>query len=911
MSTPYNCDVVKTRRHQIFAATSLVALIAAGTAHAQTTPAFGQPVPADQSIQEIVVTGTQIRGVAPVGAPVITVGRQEIEDSGLTTTADILHDIPQVTLLGASQSTLGANQNANLNTNKDNGINIRGLGPQATLTLLDGRRTPLGGASGNVYDPSSIPTIAIGSIDVVADGASATYGSDAVAGVANIVLRKNFEGFEVEGDYGTATDYNTSKIGAIFGHKWDGGSVMLAAETNYSSLLLGSQRIGLLNCNETALGATLGCSAFAVPAGNVVVPAGATIPAGTHGVPVSSTGIGLTAAQLGGENYFNPARDVTLLPKTNRNSVVGNVQQDINKDISVWAEGYYTQDNISYLNGQLQASGALTTANPGFIPLGAGITSETADLGLDSLVGAGNRSGFERAYQAAAGADVKLPDRWAFDTYVEHNYNYEYTNTVGLNSNAERTAFACTTPGLCFDPYGPAAGNGAALGSFIGYQHFNYYQTEDLVNSKLDGPVYALPGGDIKLAVGTEIHHDSLKVLSQNDESGASTGVVSTAANFTTGRTVASVFAEAIIPVVGANNAVPFVDRLDIDLAGRYDHYSDVGGTANPKISGRWKPIPDLAIHADYGTSFRAPTLCDTNPGCSAADLATTTAYGPGVNVITILGGNSAVKPETATTYSIGADYKPSWLMGFSATINYYNIDYKNVIGTPGQSGGATVLTNPLYASLVIHNPTQAQINYYTSKPSFTSVPFPTTQGVVSDIILGTRQNAGAVKTDGIDFTADYDWANSLGRWSAGINGNYTFAYNYEVLAGLGFVNSVNEANYPVSFRSRARFSWSKNDLTAVGYLNYTGSYRVVGLAYAAQNTSVDAYTTVDATLIYRLRKSGYLNGYASNVTLSISAQNLFNSGPPFALITNDQEFDSQQASALGREVTFSIRKAF
>ena len=365
-----------------------------------------------------------------------------------------------------------------------------------------------------------------------------------------------------------------------------------------------------------------------------------------------------------------------------------------------------------------------------------------------------------------------------------------------------------------------------------------------------------------------------------------------------------------IVPIVGNNNRIALVNQLDIDVAGRFDHYSDVGSTTNPKISARWKPVQDLAIHADYGTSFRAPTLCDTSAGCSAGDLASTTAYGPGVNVITILGGNAAVKPETATTWTLGGDFRPAWLNGFDASINYFHVDYKNVIGTPGQNG-ASVLTNPLYSSLVIANPTQAQINSFTSQSWFTSVPFQTKQGVVSDIILGTRQNSGEIQNSGLDLTVGYNWATPWGNLGAGADGTYNLVYNYEVLPGLGLIDRLNQANYPVTFRGRARFSWSIEHLSAIVYWNYTSSYQVVGLAYATQKTPVNSYSTVDATVLYKFNGLKVFGRTNNDLTLSLSVQNLINSPPPFALIGNSQEFDSQQASALGRLITLGVRVAF
>lgn len=912
MGKPVDQFIASIVRRRMVAPLSLLAFMAAGTAAGQVAP------PEPDVLSEIVVTGTQIRGVAPVGAPVVSVDQQEIIESGAHTAADILHDIPSVTTLGSNNTTLGANQNANLNTNRDSGINIRGLGTQATLTLLDGRRTPLGGSSGQLFDPSSIPTIAISNIDVVADGASAIYGSDAVAGVANILLRKDFEGLEVDSHYGTGSDYNTHELGAIFGQKWTNGSVMIAGQLDHNSQLTGFNRIGLLNCNETALGATLGCTTYGVPAGNIKVPAGASIPAGTYGLPVSATGTGITAAQLGAQNLYNPNNDLSLIPKSNRYSFVYNVHQELTDAISVWSEGYFTRNEISYSEGPYSATGKVTAANPGFIPLGSAVKSETVSLGLDPYVGPDLRSGYELAYQIAGGADVVLGGQWEGDFYYEHNNNHEYTDTLGINTTAEATAFACATPALCFDPFGFAPGNASAINSFIGASIFDYTQQQDLVNGKFDGPLFALPAGDVKLAVGFEIHHDTLDVYSHNTVNTPNTSVMKVAADLALNRTVGSAFAETVIPVIGPQNELPFVNRLDLNFAGRFDRYSDVGSTFNPKYALRWKPIPDLTIHADLGTSFRAPTLCDTKANCSGGTLAIPGVYGPGINVITLLGGNPALKPETARTATYGFDYKPSWVHGADFSMDFFHINYRNVIGTPAQNNPAA-LTNPIYAPFVIRNPTQAQINAITSQPFFSGgLTFPALQGSVNDIVLGTRSNSGAIITDGFDFSLGYNWSNAFGNWSVGGTGTVLFDYKYEVVAGAGLIERLDQANYPVSFHGRAKFGWNMDNviggddnLSAIGYLNYTGAYSVVGLAYATQNTPVSAYTTVDMSLLYNLGKPGFGGGYADNITISLSIQNLFDAGPPFALITNAQEFDSQQASALGRLITVGIRKTF
>jgi iron complex outermembrane receptor protein len=200
---------IRIHHRQYLVSTAALASVLAFTAQAQTSVAPNTP----PAVAEIVVTGTQIRGVAPIGSPPIVVGRTEIVDSGLNNTSDIIHDIPQISMLGSSQNYGGTANLAGLNVSRNNAINIRGLGPQATLSLIDGRRTPLQGPTAGLFDPDNIPTIALSAIEVVADGASATYGSDAVAGVANFILRRNFDGLEIDAHYGTAADYSDEKRG--------------------------------------------------------------------------------------------------------------------------------------------------------------------------------------------------------------------------------------------------------------------------------------------------------------------------------------------------------------------------------------------------------------------------------------------------------------------------------------------------------------------------------------------------------------------------------------------------------------------------------------------------------------------------------------------------------------------------
>src|SRR6478735_3917480 len=195
---------------------------------------------AEESIDEVVVTGSRVRGEVPVGSTVIALGREEIASSPSITTDRIIAELPQVFDLGISENSRGQPGGAG-NIVYANSVNIHGIGPNATLTLIDGHRATSNGRSVN---PSVIPTLGLERIEVVADGASAIYGSDAVAGVVNLIPRRNLDGAEAFSRYGSDTrgDFHEWNAGAAFGKVFDRGQVMLSYEHAFRSELSGADR---------------------------------------------------------------------------------------------------------------------------------------------------------------------------------------------------------------------------------------------------------------------------------------------------------------------------------------------------------------------------------------------------------------------------------------------------------------------------------------------------------------------------------------------------------------------------------------------------------------------------------------------------------------------------------------------
>ncbi|MEJ6008854.1 TonB-dependent receptor domain-containing protein [Novosphingobium aquae] len=907
-------------------AVSAIALPQAALAQSEEPDADAAAAEPDK---EIVVTGTIIRGAAPVGSSIISVTASDIQKTGLLTTNDILKSIPQVSGIGLGEGATNTSaNNANLNIGRANGLNIRGLGVQATLTLLNGRRLPVGGFGGQLFDPNSIPAIALARIDVVADGASATYGSDAVAGVANLILRTDVDGAEVRGRYGFADDYSTKTLSAVVGKKWDTGRAMIAAEYSWNDQLLQSDRAEFFVCDQSTLGGTNNC-AFGGAPGNIVY--GST----RYGLP-AGTGIGVTQAQLSTTPNRVPTSLLqTVLPANKRLNLVGTIRQDVTSNLSLWAEAfYYDRKGTFYRSTPTLVSASVPNTNPGFVVVaGQSTTAQTVEYVV--LNDAGGRDTFatDLGNQAAAGFDLALSTNWNLSASYTYNDNYSELQSTGeVNQAQYNLAVRCTVANFCFNPYGSggSASNIAAAERFMGFTNFRIWYHSHIANAKVDGTLATIGGGDIKLAVGGQYLTETLFARNYTN-SGTRTPDLQTmakTAEFGTTRNIKSGYAEVIVPLVGSGNAMGGVQTIELNAAVRHDDYSDFGNTTNPKFGIKWEPVAGLTLRGSYGTSFRAPTLSDSDPRSTPSLSASTTIAGAGRNVLTLLGGNAAVGPETAKTWSVGMEVKPDLVPGFTASLNYFNIDYKNVIDTLGNTPAvfsdaalSSFLTLSTASDFTAQlNAIQAQINsgFYAAPSQFTLFTAGGAPNVYA-IVDGRKRNVGRAKMQGLDFALQYQFGMGELDWTLGFNGTRVFHYNYQTVPGGALVDRVNNANFPLKFKARGQVGFRTGGLSVNTFYNYTNAYNVVSLlannlftpaivAPATQNERVAANLTVDATITYAFPQE---SGPLADLSFSVSAQNLFDRDPPFARVSTNQIFDSANASVMGRMVAFEIRKKF
>ena len=916
-------------------------LIAAATpAFAQTADEIVPPAETEEAASnDIVVTGTLIRGVAPVGAPVLTIGAEEISRTGVSNTTELLRKIPQVTNLGADESKTNTTTNlANANNTFGSGINLRGLGTQATLTLVNGFRPAPAGIFGLFFDSNTIPTIALSGVDVVADGASALYGSDAIAGVVNLKLRTDLDGVDVSARYGFADDYHSYQGSIAAGKKWDTGHVMLAFEKSFHTPLYALDRPNQYQADQRSVGGTDLRTTFSSPP-NIVV--GTT----TYGVPANPSGSALTFANLSTTpNLMSGWTGATAIPEQDRYSVVLAGDQEISPSVKLYVQGFYTRREFSQSFGRIglaaqQSTIALRNTNPYFITGIPGVTTtESVRLSWVDILGPEDASGYQSTYQIVAGAKFDLTSDLRLDVSFNRSRNRDVRdrinqiNLCGLQGLTTPITPVCTIPagqiagGViaqttaadAFNPFGP---NSAAVIGRIRAQirADNFYQ-QDSFNAKLDGRLFNIGGGAVRFALGASTMREHAGYLTFQNNDTADSSIYRTATNGTNTRRVNSVFGEVILPFVGPDNAMPGMESLSLSIAGRYDHYSDQGSTTNPKVGITWGVGGGLKLRGSYGKSFRA-SLIQTDPaangGVSTRPLADyTLGAGATTPYIVLVGGNRDLTPERSRTINLGFDYNPDWAKGLSLSVTYFDVDYKDIIDNPGNTIGTTGITSAAreatFAAFIQRRPTDAagSAAFTTLAQSLINSPLLLVSGgvpaasTINVIVDGRTFNSGRLKARGLDFSAFYNFETSIGEFEAGLVGTYFTKYDRTFSRLEPLLDRRSLIEFPTKYNLRGSLSWEKDGFRMATFINHLPSYTNT---FTPTPTTVSAYTTVDLTLGYTFGDNA---GALGGLGFAIEVSNLFDKEPPLARVAN-QLFDSNNASALGRLVAFRVRKSF
>lgn len=877
---------------------------------ALTTPAcMAQSAPTSDTneMETVVVTGTLIRGVeTPTGSNLVNIGATDIKASGVTTAMDLLNqNIPQLGFFNTVQTG-----SANFGSAVPK-ILLRGIqnsGASATLVLFNGHRVVPMGVLSTEPDPELIPADVIQSVQVMPDGGSATYGSDAVGGVVNFVTRTHFDGVQVHAQDSIGDGYNEFNVSLTAGKSWDGGSAYISVLHNNHNALFGKDR-DFVTENFTAHG------------GNdnrgTACDYGVISPNGTTTKYLGSTFAAATTLPR-----CDRSDNTSFYPAETRNSIFAYAEQQLTKSLKFSVDGYWSkrEDKIYIDSNAFGSTLTITNTNPYWHAVGTE-TSQTVAFGLARAIGPYRITPQDfTQYQVTPVLTWDVDGNWEVRsslTYGQSTSNIH--DRSGVNGNLISSA--------TFDPYDPSVTPGGVIDSITNFEIYSQgINTVASAQVVADGKVWTLPGGDVHLAVGGEIRRQTLHDVTYTGTIGSSNP--STGGIFPAGRTIKAGFAELLVPIVGAGNALAGVQKLSLDLAVRYDDYSDFGGTTNPRIGIDYAPIDDLIFRANFQTTFDAPSLADS--GNKVDTRFQFRSFAPNYRIF-LAGAGENLKPTTGTTFSVGGDYTPHAIDGLKMGVTYWNTTLKNMISQALSAYGSSA--NALSTSYNLCGTAGTPVNgvctlaYLQSlQPQYIRIDASGTPGIntLQDILAtGTlqgvldarRKNFGGQKISGLDFDASYSRDVSFGSVFAQVNGTYILSKRFEARPGAVWqdqIAGITINGQTPEYSIVGAVGASVGPYTGRIQVNHTAGYHIP-TGTAVGQTDVDPFTVVNLYLSADLGKLAILD--ENELTLSIN--NIMDQAPPYFGVqqTLGQSvytgFNPATGSTLGRMFIIGLRSKF
>jgi iron complex outermembrane receptor protein len=846
---------------------------------------------AQQSPQRVEITGSSIKRLdGETALPVQTVTREDIEKSGVTTAAELLKSI--------SANSNGLSDGASITDGTSgqrgfNSANLRGIGTSSTLVLLNGRRLANFASPGDSagVDLNNIPAAAIQRVEVLKDGASAIYGTDAIGGVINFITRKDYTGADLSvylaGTQHGGAGKKAASIGAGYGDlSTQGFNVMGVLDVQKLDALRSSQRDFIAkNDIPNTLGNLL--SSFPVPANFDISTAqrNALNANGNYGFtsnrvnfsrpgcnPPSSV---YAPAAVGGASgcTYNYMADTEIYPEAQKIGFLGRGVLQINPDMQAFAELLKSRAETTYrlspvplrlrnvggVDDRVPAASVPQFAAAGIGGVISGVRLRTKEMGnrTNEVTSDATRVVLGLSGTAAG---------WDYDAAVNHSENTATDRYVDGYFRYRQIADGIKSGAIALNGNSGAAGKAIIAAARVEDDARKSKGTMDSVDVKASSTVGKLAGGDVALALGAETRREKQDftpsdLLRSNDIGGdrsASGGGIPQATS--NSRTINAVYAELI---------APFTKALEGQFALRHDRYSGVGNTTNPKLGLRFQALSNLVLRGSFNTGFRAPSFSELY---RPTIFGTTSSILPDPVLCAIEGGdlsfcadqwpvqrrsNPNLKPEKSRQFSLGAAWEP--VKEVKLTADYWDILKKDVISDIGEE---IILSNPTkYASLILRDADQ----------------------FITDIILEKR-NQGRQKTSGIDLGVDWRGnKTSLGRFGAKFTGTVVLESKKQTAPGDPYVSNLNKfVNDGVVQRWRHKLAadWDSGDfgltLSNTYYGGYTDQNTAINLDtgnYIPAN-KVKAYSLWDLTGSWQITKDLKLRG---------GVLNLLDKDPPFS----------------------------
>ena len=868
-------------------------------------------------VEEVVVTGSRIKRVDLTStSPVTVIDTAALELSASNHVATYLNELPSVGVPGSVDTAT----NFRTSTTGTNTINLRNLGVARTLILVNGRRH-IGGLAGSpTVDVSLIPAPLVERVEVVTGGASAVYGSEAIAGVVNFVLKDDFEGIQIDGRWGDSDIGGAEEkdISLLVGGNF-------AEDKGNATVYAGYSKRGILNSKDRKISANDATNSSFGPKGNFFSPDFD----GGGWTQDDTTGL-FDKSFVAAEDGYNRNRDRIIRVPTDRGQVNTNITYQFSDKLRLFSETSYSQlTSTSNLEpsivGQFVSVGSIPNItvpfdNP-FLP------AELRALILDAEPNADHAVMFRRfteigprtsdiqrkTFRTLLGIDGDINDNWSFEAYWQYgNSGQDQTNGGVFNTlnflnalNAEDDpdnvgGFRCKDTlsrdlgCIPVNVFGANTITGAALDFIQVEAQLTIRTSQTVYGATVTGDAFELPAGVVAVAFGAEYRRDKSVY---NSDSLAASGLTSgNSIPNTSGKIdVTEFFVEALVPVLAD---LPGVDSLNLELAARSSDYSTIGKNSAYKVGFSWLPMEGLTFRGGFSTAVRAPNIDELfNPGsetfrnfsdpcalggqggasanldanpydAQSAVVQANCALIPGtatldprsINILSAGGlsaGNPNLQEEESETWTAGFVYSPNFVDGLNITVDYYEIEITDAISSFSA---------------------QVTADQCVRQPDFPNNPFcdlitrnPRT-GLV-DRINALSINSAKLNTKGVDFSADYTTDLGPGVLRVTMNGTHALEDDFLPFIGGEVIDGLEEIGSP---------KWKINTT-----LTYSWENLSVGLSTRfidgvnVDNDNPSAGPGTISSFVYSDLQVRYVFGEEGRYETFVGVDNIFDKAPP------------------------------
>ncbi|MGI2192225.1 TonB-dependent receptor [Shewanella baltica] len=797
-----------------------------------------------EKVERIEVTGSRIKRTDIEGpSPIQSISKDDIANMGFDNLQQLLERMPAN---GAGAfSTRGNSQDSTANGGAS--ISLRGLGPDATLVLINGRRVAASafaeGITNSFVDINNIPVSAIERIDILKDGASAIYGSDAIAGVVNIILKKDIEGIEVNLGYGDAsgTGYDETTANMVWGMKSDKGSASIILDYFKNDTLAATDLGRFGTADQSPYGGEDSRSSRGFPGYFYV-----------DGVPTVDPACPADRNIDGEVCVFDYGPYNLVVPAAERVGAIGQFEYHFNDDLTAFLE-LAAQHNTSEAGGAptpLDEKAGLTV--PGSHPNNP--WGKDIEIGRFRTVDAGARRWDIESdtLRLVAGLRGVVKD-WDWEASVQKGRS-ESTQTGDRSQGWVRTDYLQREIDAGrYNPFGGTMNSQDVIDDITTSLVRQGLSTMTSYAANISGQAFTLADRDIMMAAGVEYREEAIS--DEPDEQFQRGLIFGTEAVSAKGdRDQWAAYTEFSIPVT---------DNFELQLAGRYDHYSDFGSTTNPKIAFQWGITDELTARASWSTGFRAPSLAQIGLGPSEEssfliDKYRCAADGQGCTLsdeTTEFAGNPKLKAEESETWNIGMIWAPS--QKFDIGFDIYSITQDNKID-----------------KLLLQDIYDANCNDQNSTVCVRLAPQVGQTFGALDVIRSSFVNLGSQQVQGMDVSTHYGFElDGYGDLKFGLE--WSYLHNFEKDDTHQVVDYTGEYKYPKN-RWLATTNWTMDNFAANLNLSYIGEFEDFN-----KTRTIDAQILVDMSGTYRFNEM---------FKLTLGVNNVFDEEPPFAIGDGDTD---------------------